>query len=1024
MGKARKFLFTLLFGTSVLLSGQKITDHLMPGDYYLGAIELFKEKKFHFAQQKFGHIIENKGNYSLEEVEGAYYYTAISAMELLNPDAEFLAKSFLTLYPSSGKADQMEFETGRYFFREKDFEQAVSWFEKVSPQKIQNSDKAEFFFSAGYSFFMIEDFENARLKFYEIKDGESVYSASSQYYYSHINYDDGNYQTALEGFEKLRDDSTFASIVPYYISQIYFLQEKYTEVISYAADFLEEVTEKRKAEVARIVAESHFKLKQYKEAIPYYNIYTEYSETFSEDDYYQSGYSYYKADDYAKAASQFEKISNSDSELGQNASYHLADCYIKLGEKKKAMIAFSNAAKSDFDPRIKEDALFNKAVLNYELNVSAFSESIRAFEAYIVAYPNSARVDEAYNYLVLAYLNTKNYKYALQSLDKIKKQTDDVKKAYQHIAFYRGIEMMANDQYREAIDKFDLSIKYHIYNKTLHALAHYWKGECYYRLGEYDKAVGSLNQFVVTSGAFQLSEYKTAHYNLGYALFKLARYNDALSWFRKYIDIAGTGNTEMLADAYNRAGDIAFLKNEYNQAVSYYDRSVALKSTDADYAMFQKAFAYGLMGNYDKKIWVLKSLLDSYPGSDYADDAYFEAAISYQLLNKLDLAQQFFTELVNQHTGSSYAKGALVQLGLIHYNADRYNDAISAYKKVVSLYPGSDEARSALRGLKNIYIEQNRVEAYLAYVNELGGEVKITPSETDSLLFVNAENIYFKGDCEKAIARLTDYLGQKGEEGPFTKRAYVYLADCYNQQGRKQKALDAYQKVVGFPGMEFKEQALLEASRINFEMKNYEKALDDYLQLEKIASVGNNVLEAKIGKMRCHYYLNDHRQTIEAAVNVLETENLDAVFRKQANYFVAKSQITRGQYNEAIPYLETLAQNVKTEEGAEAKYLLAYVFREQKKYGEAESTVYEFIKLNTPHQYWIAKSYLLLAEIFFMKGDLFQASHTVQSIIEYYDEKDDGIRSAALGLKDKIQQKEAAQKNKEESDLELNLEQP
>ena len=43
--------------------------------------------------------------------------------------------------------------------------------------------------------------------------------------------------------------------------------------------------------------------------------------------------------------------------------------------------------------------------------IHPFNEAIRAFNAYITQYPASRRIDEAYHYLVMAYMNTRNYQH-------------------------------------------------------------------------------------------------------------------------------------------------------------------------------------------------------------------------------------------------------------------------------------------------------------------------------------------------------------------------------------------------------------------------------------------------------------------------------------------------------------------------------------------------------------------------------------------------------------------------------------
>ena len=114
----------------------------------------------------------------------------------------------------------------------------------------------------------------------------------------------------------------------------------------------------------------------------------------------------------------------------------------------------------DFDPKIQQDALFNFAKVTFELSLNPFNEAIRAFELYIRTYPAADNVDEAYNYLVMAYLGTRNYSMAMTSIEKIKKRDENIDKAHQKVAFYRGLELYKNLRFDEAVDALEISLEY------------------------------------------------------------------------------------------------------------------------------------------------------------------------------------------------------------------------------------------------------------------------------------------------------------------------------------------------------------------------------------------------------------------------------------------------------------------------------------------------------------------------------------------------------------------------------------
>jgi len=94
----------------------------------------------------------------------------------------------------------------------------------------------------------------------------------------------------------------------------------------------------------------------------------------------------------------------------------------------------------------------------------------------------------------------------------------------------------------------------------------------------------------------------------------------------------------------------------------------------------------------------------------------------------------------------------------------------------------------------------------------------------------------------------------------------------------------------------------------------------------------------------------------------------------------------------------------------------------RKEYQEAENEIFDFIDMNTPHQYWMAKAFILLADLYLEKDDRFQAIQTLQSIIDYYENTTDGIIDLAMRKKAEIQRmEEAEQPESVEGELEIEI---
>ena len=989
-------------------------------DFYKG-LELYEKEKYGAARKFFDRIAEKEKIEKSELKSEAQYYQAMCAIELFNLDAEYLVFKFANENPQSPFINDAYFRLADYMYKKKNYPRTIMYYESVNRYLLDNEQLSQYYFQKGYSHYMRRQMEEARVNFYEIKDIDSKYSSPALYYYSHIAYDQGNYETAVQGFLRLLDDDTFSQVAPYYVAQIYYLQKKFEEVIEFAPPLMETITPRRSAEMSKIIGESYFYLERYDEAIPYLQKYKDEVRSVSIQDKYQLAFSYYKIGDYEEAAKLFERITMTETEISMSALYNLADCYLQMGDKNKARTAFGSCSRMEFNPEIQEDALFNYAKLTYELSYSPFNEAVRTLNFYIRQYPASPRVDEAYNILVMAYLNTKNYRLAMESLEKIRYKTPEIERAYQKVAFFLGLELFTNQRFNDAISAFDRSIKYDTYDDVIRARTLYWLAECYMRENDHETAEDYYNMFLEEPVAFQTPEYKKVNYSMGYLEFSRKNYGKAEKWFTEYVNLEKDRSAVTLADAYNRLGDCRFINSKYWQAIDYYDKVITAGKADVDYAYFQKGFSLGLVDRVDRKIETMKELLEKYPGSAYMDDALFELGKSYVLKDNPSAAKVNYLKIVEQNPNSNYISKSLIQLGLIERNADNNVEALKYYKRVVQDYPGTPESSNALKSIRDIYVDMNNVNGYLAYVEEMGEGVSV--SEQDSLIYIAAENAYLQGNCDRAIPNLRDYI-QRFSKGAFLLNAHYYLSDCLLKSGKGQEAMESLLYIIGQPSSIFTEPALLAACRISFDGKDYNRSAELYKKLIGLGENKANVAEAELGLMRSYARLGEYKNTIDAARIVLLQDKLEEPVKKEANYLIAKAYMNQNDLVSAYDWFDKIDGEVNTEFGAEAKYTMAEIDFNRGRIDNADKLVFEMINMNTPHHYWMGKTFLLLSDIYMARKDEFQAVQTLESVINYYPNEDDGIKTDALARKDSITEKVNLENQAAEPDtLEIQMDQ-
>jgi TolA-binding protein len=644
----------------------------------------------------------------------------------------------------------------------------------------------------------------------------------------------------------------------------------------------------------------------------------------------------------------------------------------------------------NFDKKIKEESLYNFAKLTYETAYAPFGEAIAAFQEYIDLYPGSKRIQEVYDYLVGTFMQIKNYKAALAALDKIGNKDSRLEEAYQKVAFFRGLELFKNLEIEASVSMFDKSLKYEKYNMQIRARATYWHGEANYRLGHYDLAKDDYILFMGLPGSTLLNEYNLVRYNLGYTFFNLKDYTNALNNFRAFESGTNNARPEVIADAKNRIADCYYIATNYSSAIDYYDKVIAYGNLDADYAMFQKGFSLGLINDMKGKINILTALIQKFPSSTFVPDAIFERGRAYLVLEDFKNGEADFNTIISNYSGSSFVPRSIVQLGLLYYNIGENEKAISQYKKVIENYKSTPEARDAMTGLRNTYVDLNEVDAYFAYIKTLDGYGDVNLVQKDSLLYMSGENLFMTGKYDKATDVLKSYLSEF-PEGSFRQNAQYYLAECLRSAGKNDEALKLYIEVSDEPNNQFLEQSLIIASSMLYDKEDYTASLNYYEKLEKVSSSDANTLISLKGELKSAFQAGDAQKTIYAAGKIINLPNIPEELAREATFMSAKANYSLNNFDDALREFRKVATEVTSVEGAESKYRVAELLNKKDKPAEAEKVITEFIDQKSPHQFWMARVFLLLADISIKKGDSLQARATLQSLKDYYKVDNDGI---------------------------------
>jgi TolA-binding protein len=1006
-------LLILVLQASVM--GQQTAVYQNPQAVYKSGMELFAKSLFGPARDKFEQCIQQITDANNEIRVSAEYYQAICAVELFNDDAELLLRSFIENHPQSAHLRVVYFQLGKYKYRKKSYRSAIKAFEKADPGELTSYEKAEYYFMLGYSQFVRKQYEDAAKSFYQIIERDNNYKSFANYYYAHINYLNGNYETALKGFLTLKDDKYLGPVIPYYITHIYYKQKRYKDLLVVAEPLFDKSTPERKAEMARLIGEAYYNTERYKEAIPYLEQFYGQSSPTPQGQY-QLGYAYYKTGNYDKAIEQLKHVGLGSDSLSQNANYHLGLCYLKTKRKDYALNAFKYASASKANPIITEDALYNYAKLSYELDFNPYNNAIRAFERYLNEYPKSLHRQEVMENLTKMYLSTKNYKQAKESIERIKNRNSIMNSAYHRIVYAIAVQDFNNANYEDAIVNFTDASNMR-YTKSLIAPAKYWRAEAYFRQEKLNEAIEGYKDFLTSPGAINQDFYNRAYYNLAYAYMAKKDWANADINFRIFIRNQSEKDKNLTNDAYLRLADCYFIRSQFLPAIENYEKAIQLQGSETDYALFKKAEAYGALAKPNEKAQAFEELLSKYPRSTYAGNAELALANTYFNAGNNAKAVTHLTHIIeNYPIQQNYVKKAMLTLGLVYVNMDKNDEAIAIWKRVNETYKGTPESKSALSAMREVYVKENKVNEFFAYVQSIGEKQSIT--EQDSLTYLAAENIYMQGDCDRSAPGFMDYLN-RFPAGAFSVNAHFYLADCEFRSSMFDKALENYTFVTQLPVSAFSESSWERIAYIYYHKKDdFTKANEAYSELLKIAEYAKNIETAKVGLMRSLWNMGDTLRVIPAAQAVAAMDKITEELQTEALMIMAKSHLSLKQDSLGLAYLDTVIQVTSSDKSAEARYLKALHAFNAGNLNESESIIFDIIQQDPSYEYWVAKALVLSADIFVLMDNKHQAIATLESIIEGYDGDQDLIDEAKAKLK-AIKEKKAEKVESLQHDKEL-----
>ena len=332
-----------------------------------------------------------------------------------------MLRNYLDSYPDSRHANEVRSFIGSSYYANGQYGEAISMLKSCDLEDLPDEQRDNAILQLATSYLKVNDIQEAKIWNTMLQSVSKHHQNDASYNLAYIAYKEKQYDKALSGFQALRQDKEYASLVPYFIGEIQLQKKNYAAAQATAQEYLQQFSGQRnEAQMQRILGQALVGQNRYQDAVQPLERYCSAIDQPQRKALYDLGMSYFHSGVFSKAAETLGRTTSVGDALSQNAYLNMGLAYLNLKERNQARMAFEQASITDFDKNVKEQALYNYALTIHETSYSPFAESVTVFERFLNEFPQSAYTEKVNDYLVETYMNTRSYDAALQSIGKIK----------------------------------------------------------------------------------------------------------------------------------------------------------------------------------------------------------------------------------------------------------------------------------------------------------------------------------------------------------------------------------------------------------------------------------------------------------------------------------------------------------------------------------------------------------------------------------------------------------------------------
>ena len=300
---------------------------------------------------------------------------------------------------------------------------------------------------------------------------------------------------------------------------------------------------------------------------------------------------------------------------------------------------------------------------------------------------------------------------------------------------------------------------------------------------------------------------------------------------------------------------------------------------------------------------------------------------------------------------------------------------------MIKEFPSSPQAAEALENAKLLYLEDGKIDDYQHFLESAGKS--ISSVEKDSLTYRYIQNAYAIDPSAAILGTLESYISQY-PSGLYISNVLALKAEVQLKSKAFAAAAKTFEEIASKGAGPLQEKSIINAAKLYYtDLKDYTSAVRSYQKLVEITNNPSLQLEGYRGVVRSLYALQSYEQSADW-VNKLMS-NPTAVKEDSALSYLMLGYVWQAKkdYQQSSSYFRSSALISSNALASEAWYQIANNLFLSNQFVDAEKEAIHAIEEGGSNEKWITRAYMLLADLFIVQKDYFNAKATLKSVIEH-----------------------------------------